>query len=93
MFAKQGSLISGWCMSATSIERYERLVKIFEGHQDEGVGFIDDGGVEAGEVDLGGCLAANAWEFRILDSLSSSILIHIGGGYSLLREEDGFFQS
>lgn len=65
-------------MSATSIERYERLVKLFESVQDEEVGFVGDGGVEAGEVDFGGGFAANAWEFRILDSLSSSILIHIG---------------
>lgn len=25
-----------------------------EGFEDEGVGFVDDGGVEGGEVDLGG---------------------------------------
>lgn len=36
---------------------------LFERFQDYGVGTVNDGSVEAGEVDLGGCFAVMAHAF------------------------------
>ena len=36
---------------------------LFQGFEDDGVGAVDDGGVEAGEVDLGGGFAVVAHAF------------------------------
>lgn len=43
---------------------FRQRAELFQAFEDKGIGFVNDGGIKAGEIYLGGCLTVVTHAFR-----------------------------